>query len=301
MKMTPELKLRVLSVALLAALGLAVAPGPARSQDATGHEGHVMSEAQGGGHEGHVMPGTAPAAEAGEAGATAAAADASAANPGRDLLGEAPATSAAGPVAMSDKDDAGGMGCSKGKCAMRGKKGKGGGGHEGHGGGGGGGHDGHGGDGGDGGGHGKMSHGGGKGGGHGDGDGGHGKGGGHGKDGGPQMYGEAWKASLTAVQKAELDRLHLELARVKAPMKAMAKALEVQIAVLSTSPQPQLEALEAAISQRLDAEREILRAQARYVAAQRAVLTPEQQVSFDLHTIHGAMHGQDGKGHGGGH
>lgn len=45
----------------------------------------------------------------------------------------------------------------------------------------------------------------------------------------------------------------------------------------------------------------MLRAEARHTGAQRGVLNPEQQVSFDLHSIHAALHGKGGNGHGGGH
>jgi hypothetical protein len=264
----PNPRLPLLYAALLAALVLATGPLAAQTEVASGHDGHA----------GHTMPQAADRPEPAVGGVDAEAAP-------EDAAADAPAMAASGSGGMS-------MGGGKGKCGMHGKKGGHGKGDDGHGG--------------HGRGHGKMAGGGDHGGGHGKmgkGGGGHG---GHGKegDGGPPMYGEHWKESLTPVQKAELDRLHLELARVKAPMKAMAKALKVQLAVLATSPQAQPEAIESVITQLLDAEREILRAETRYTAAQRAVLNPEQQVSFDLHTIHGTMHGKGvkgGKGHGGGH
>jgi len=117
---------------------------------------------------------------------------------------------------------------------------------------------------------------------------------GHGKR---HLLGEHWKNSLTAEQKLELDKLHLAFAKQKAPLKAGMKALKVQLAVLSTADQFAPEALEAKINELVMAKREMLRAKASYIAAQRQVLTPEQRVSFDMGTVHKAMHGKKGHGH----
>jgi hypothetical protein len=120
----------------------------------------------------------------------------------------------------------------------------------------------------------------------------------HGKAGHPgtakgeqRLYGEHWKHSLTAEQKAELDRLHLEYARTKAPLKAGVKAMKVRLAVLATSGSATQDDMNGPIMDLLLAKQEMMRAKYNYIAAQRNVLTPEQRVSFDMEVIHKAMHG----------
>jgi len=127
----------------------------------------------------------------------------------------------------------------------------------------------------------------------------HGKRGGGATD-GHRLYGAHWKQGLTVEQQSELDRLHLELARIKAPLTAGIKALKVRLAVLATSDSAGANEIDGPLMDLLLAEQELMRAKNNYIAAQRKVLTPEQRVSFDMEVIHKAMHG--GKDdHKGGH
>lgn len=132
--------------------------------------------------------------------------------------------------------------------------------------------------------HGK-SHGGVKHGGHGKGHGGkqHRKG-----HGGHHLFGDHWKKTLAGEQKAQLDRLHLEFAKQKHTLKSGIQALKVQLAVMTVADQPQREAVDAQIDNLLLAEKQLMQAKYRYIAAQRKVLTPEQRVSFDMEVIHKA-------------
>ena len=115
--------------------------------------------------------------------------------------------------------------------------------------------------------------------------------------GAPRLYGEHWKHSLTDEQKAELDRLHLEYARTKAPLKAGIKAIQVRLAVMATSGNATPEEMNGPIMDLLLAKQEMMRAKYSYIAARRNVLNPEQRVSFDMEVIHEAMHGKkDGHG-----
>jgi Spy/CpxP family protein refolding chaperone len=117
-----------------------------------------------------------------------------------------------------------------------------------------------------------------------------------GKHSGPRLYGEDWRKSLTDEQKAQLDRLHLAYARTKAPSKARMKALEVELTALATAVEPSWQVIDARIDELLQIKRQAMRAKYAYIADQRRVLTPEQQVSFDMQMIHKAMHGKKGKG-----
>lgn len=129
----------------------------------------------------------------------------------------------------------------------------------------------------------------------------HGKQPGKGQGGG-HLLGDHWKKTLTAEQKAQLDLLHVRFAKTKAPLKAGIRALKAQLAVLATAGEPQMGAIDAKIDELLMAKRELMRAKYLYITAQRRVLNPQQQTSFDMALIHKVMHGKKGKsGRGGKH
>lgn len=142
----------------------------------------------------------------------------------------------------------------------------------------------------------------------------HGKGGGHGGGGmrgkghgkgheGTHLFAPNWRKTLTPEQKSELDRLHVEFAKTKAPLMAEIQALKVRLAVLVTADQPDLGAIDALTEELLQAKRAVMSAKSRYIVVQRAVLTASQRGSFDMEVIHHAMqgkqehHGHGGKGH----
>ena len=122
----------------------------------------------------------------------------------------------------------------------------------------------------------------------------HGKGHGKGQS-ESHLFGPDWRSTLTAEQKAELDRLHVEFAKTKAPLMAGIEALKVRLAVLVTSEQPEPGAIDGLIEELLPAKRELMSAKYNYRVAQRGVLTPPQQISFDMEVLHRAMHRQEDK------
>lgn len=146
-----------------------------------------------------------------------------------------------------------------------------------------------------------KGHGGGKHGGHGK---RHGKGHGgqhHRKGHGRQhLFGDHWKKTLTAEQKVQLDLLHVEFAKKKHALKSAIHARKVQLAIMAIADQPQQEAIEAQINDLMMGERQLMQARYSYIAAQRKVLTPEQQVSFDMEIVHKADEGKAKGSHGGG-
>ena len=132
-----------------------------------------------------------------------------------------------------------------------------------------------------------------------------GKHGGHGKHhgkghGGHHLFGDHWKKTLTAEQKAQFDRLHLEFAKKKHGLMSGIRALKVQLAILVVTDRPQQEAIDAQIDNLLTAKRQLMQAKYGYIAAQRTLLTPEQRVSFDMEVIHKADSGKSKGKHGGG-
>lgn len=121
---------------------------------------------------------------------------------------------------------------------------------------------------------------------------------GHG--GGQHIFGDHWKKNLTDEQQAELDQLHLEFAKKKHALKSAIHARKVQLAIMAIADQPQQEGIDAQINDLLVGQRKLMQAKYGYIAAQRAVLTPEQRISFDMEIVHKADEGKAKGGHGGG-
>lgn len=117
---------------------------------------------------------------------------------------------------------------------------------------------------------------------------------------GMHRYGESWKSTLTDEQRAEVAKLHAAYKKRKLPLKAKARALKVELAVLATADDPDSGAIDKKIDEVLKLKREMMREKARHIGAVRKVLTEEQRAHFDVHVLKKAMHGKR-KRHGGGH
>jgi hypothetical protein len=112
---------------------------------------------------------------------------------------------------------------------------------------------------------------------------------GHGEGHARHLFGQGWTETLSAEQKAALDKLHVDYAKNKVQQRLKIKALKVQLTVLATADESQPEAAATKIDALLATKREMLLAKQAYIAEQRAVLTPEQRVSFDMTMIHQAL------------
>ena len=116
--------------------------------------------------------------------------------------------------------------------------------------------------------------------------GGHGQGGHHGK----KLLGPHWKTTLSPEQVQELDRLRVEYAKLKAPLKAKAKAIKLELAVLATADEPDVAGINARIDQLLTLKRQMMGHKYGHIAAKRRVLTPERRVSFDMEVLKRTKH-----------
>jgi Spy/CpxP family protein refolding chaperone len=125
----------------------------------------------------------------------------------------------------------------------------------------------------------------------------HGPGGKHGHHGRKGLYAEHWESSLTSEQHAELDKLKLTYARTKAPLKAKARALKIELALLATAEDASGEAVDKKVDELLGVKRQIMRNKYRYIYAKRQVLTPEQRVSYDMEVLKSAKHKGEYRGH----
>ena len=104
------------------------------------------------------------------------------------------------------------------------------------------------------------------------------------------MLGPHWKTTLSPEQVQELDRLRVEYAKLKAPLKAKAKAIKLDLAVLATADEPDVAAINARIDQMLTLKRQMMGHKYGHIAAKRRVLTPEQRVSFDMEVLKRSKH-----------
>lgn len=115
----------------------------------------------------------------------------------------------------------------------------------------------------------------------------------------------AWKADLTAEQRARLAQLKLQYWQQKAPLKAQAKAVKVELAVLLGSDQADQGSIDEKINQLVETKRKMLQAKYSYKQQKREVLNPEQRPAFDMHMIQRALQGKKkckhGEDSGGGH
>jgi len=111
------------------------------------------------------------------------------------------------------------------------------------------------------------------------------------------LYGEDWETGLSDEQRAQLDRLFVDMIRAKAPAEARAKAGRIELAVMSTAAEPDEAKIGVKLDELLVAKRDMLRAELDYRVAVRKVLTAEQQTSYDLSLIREAGRGEGRKGH----
>ncbi len=112
-----------------------------------------------------------------------------------------------------------------------------------------------------------------------------------------KRLGPHWKETLSDEQRAKLDKLHLDFAREKLPLKANVRRTKVEIALLVTQDKQDKKAIEKQLDAMLQLKRQIKLKKYAYLAATRNILTAEQRVSFDMDVMHRAMHKRKGGGY----
>lgn len=110
------------------------------------------------------------------------------------------------------------------------------------------------------------------------------------------MHGQAagWLASLTAEQRQKIDAMHLQLAKEIAPLKAQLRMKKTELKLLVVEDKPDMRAIDKKIDEILALKRQIMHKRYAHKVEMRALLTPEQRVSFDLGLI--GKHGHHRKG-----
>ena len=104
-----------------------------------------------------------------------------------------------------------------------------------------------------------------------------------------------WMETLTDEQKAKAAKMRLEFKKVKSLLKAQITVKKVELATMVAQDNPDQNAINKKIDEVLELKREKMQKKYAFKVAMRSMLTPEQQVSFDMHLLKKALHG---KGHG---
>ncbi len=91
-----------------------------------------------------------------------------------------------------------------------------------------------------------------------------------------------WAKTLNDAQKLQIDRMHLALARKLVVLKARAALLEKEVNALAARDDADPAAIHAKIDELMAAQGEIMRQRYDHIVEMRAVLTPEQRISYDM-------------------
>ncbi|MCP4040362.1 MAG: periplasmic heavy metal sensor [Gammaproteobacteria bacterium] len=114
-----------------------------------------------------------------------------------------------------------------------------------------------------------------------------------------KLLGPHWNSTLLDEQRIEMDGLSVEHVKGQLPLKAKARVLKVELAVLATSDAPDTEAIGLKLDELLTLKRQLMLQKYASIAAKRKVLSPQQRASFDMEVMKSAMHtrGRKGRGH----
>ncbi len=91
-----------------------------------------------------------------------------------------------------------------------------------------------------------------------------------------------WAETLSDAQKADVDRLHLELERKLVVLKAREALKEKELNALTASDDAKQKAIYAKIDELMEVKRDIMRQRHDHIVEMRELLTPEQRVSYDM-------------------
>lgn len=93
--------------------------------------------------------------------------------------------------------------------------------------------------------------------------------------------GSHWRATLTDDQKRIIDEMHLALRKDQIVVKAEMRLREAELNNLIVEDNVDIGAINRKIGEVVELKRAIMQKQVEHMAEMRAVLTPEQRVSFD--------------------
>lgn len=116
----------------------------------------------------------------------------------------------------------------------------------------------------------------------------------HHKSGGHKMhlFTADWHDTLDAHQKKEVDAMHLQLMKESAPIKGMIRVKKIELAILATEEKANSKAIHQKIDEILELKRQKMQKRLAHIVEMRQMLSPEQQLSYDMRIVSRAKKGR---------
>lgn len=109
---------------------------------------------------------------------------------------------------------------------------------------------------------------------------------------GMHLYGKSWRYTLTDEQKMKADAMHLELKKASAPLKALLSLKEAELNAMIVKDKPDMAAVGKKIDEILEVKRRLMLGHNEHKTHMRAMLTPDQRISFDMDLLGKGGHGR---------
>lgn len=116
-----------------------------------------------------------------------------------------------------------------------------------------------------------------------------------GKDG--HFFGSHWKQTLNEKQKSKIDKMHLQLKKDLSLLKPKSDLARAELNQLVVSDKPDSAEFNKKIDEITALKGELMKKRYAHMAEMRSVLTPEQQISFDMSILSGKHSGAKHKNH----
>ena len=112
---------------------------------------------------------------------------------------------------------------------------------------------------------------------------------------GHMLFTPPWMKTLSDEQKLEVDRMHVQVAKVEKPLRDKMRLAQRQLNVLATADKPDMKAIERAIEKVSRLKAEIMRNRYQHIVEMRAILTPQQRLSYDMGVLDSGLKPMGGK------
>jgi len=112
---------------------------------------------------------------------------------------------------------------------------------------------------------------------------------------GAMLFTPPWMKTLSDEQKLEVDRMHVQVAKVEKPLRDKMRLAQRELNVLATADKPDMKAMERAIEKVVRLQAEIMRNRYRHIVEMRAMLTSQQRLSYDMGVLDSGLKPMGGK------
>ena len=103
--------------------------------------------------------------------------------------------------------------------------------------------------------------------------------------GGLHMFSAAWMHTLSDEQKAKIDKMHLDVAKVENLLRAKTSTAKMELNLLALEEKADMKNINNKISEIADLEAGIMRNRFAHIVEMREALTPQQRISYDMSVL----------------